>query len=619
MKLRSRLLLLVGSACFLFLCSIAASFLIQSPLGAMEAEGKVYEEVDRAAANFQVAANRLAVDALGPAQTNYEAAQQRWTAALQGLDGIRLLPQASPDLAAAVDSVRKLGALSATGQTAVANALVPLVAQVVAEGVNPATSSWSRLSRLADLNQVKNPLVLSALLGGVITQVGKLNTSLDTTRAVIRKNDAVIQNGLATIRERSTLAGVVGMAAALVLALVVSWFVARNLAQSMGRIGTLVATVAAGDLRVRFGGRRKDELGELARNIDVLLESLNQAFRRIQAASSDNIEVKDQLSRSVADATSAAVQIESNSVSILAQLQKVDERISGSEADLAGVMALLQAFGVRMDLESASITEAGAAVGALVSAVVQVSSLSEENRRQVETLLLASDEGRELFLASFAKVAEIDESVAEIQDMVSTIAEIAGQTNILALNAAIEAAHAGESGKGFAVVADEISQLAAASATSSRQIAGTTQGIVAKIREASGTREATLRAFEAIGLQVGNVAQRSQGIDREVTAMSSGTDKIRTVMTSLTESSAETVKESTRINTMAASLGEALGQVGRISHEVVANIGEITQGLGEISHTVTEVAVQADRLGRIGDALEQAVQAFSTEGSPAAG
>jgi len=85
------------------------------------------------------------------------------------------------------------------------------------------------------------------------------------------------------------------------------------------------------------------------------------------------------------------------------------------------------------------------------------------------------------------------------------------------------------------------------------------------------------------------------------------------VMDTLTTGAEETTKEADRIGTVVSNLEETLGQVGRISHEVVSNIGEITQGLGEISRTVNEVAAQADRLRRVGDGLDQAVNAFQTE------
>ena len=65
---------------------------------------------------------------------------------------------------------------------------------------------------------------------------------------------------------------------------------------------------------------------------------------------------------------------------------------------------------------------------------------------------------------------ESEKNASETQSIISTIQNIAFQTNILALNASVEAARAGQHGKGFSVVADEVRNLASKSAESASQI-----------------------------------------------------------------------------------------------------------------------------------------------------
>lgn len=73
--------------------------------------------------------------------------------------------------------------------------------------------------------------------------------------------------------------------------------------------------------------------------------------------------------------------------------------------------------------------------------------------------------------------------MAQIQQMLHQIEEVASQTNLLSLNASIEAARAGEAGKGFAVVADEVRSLAARSGQVAAKIQGVVNGLAAATKE----------------------------------------------------------------------------------------------------------------------------------------
>ena len=80
---------------------------------------------------------------------------------------------------------------------------------------------------------------------------------------------------------------------------------------------------------------------------------------------------------------------------------------------------------------------------------------------------------------------ELDNSIKEVESILSTILGISQQTNLLSLNASIEAARAGEAGKGFAVVADEIRNLSDETKAATEQIANIIGRLTDSVKEAS--------------------------------------------------------------------------------------------------------------------------------------
>lgn len=112
---------------------------------------------------------------------------------------------------------------------------------------------------------------------------------------------------------------------------------------------------------------------------------------------------------------------------------------------------------------------------------------------------------------AISTVRSLEAAGAEIQQAVSIISGVAGQTRLLALNATIEAARAGELGKGFAVVASEVKDLASETRSSSEDIAAQVVATQRALSASVATIDAISQAVTQISVLVREVSQTVSG------------------------------------------------------------------------------------------------------------
>ena len=138
------------------------------------------------------------------------------------------------------------------------------------------------------------------------------------------------------------------------------------------------------------------------------------------------------------------------------------------------------------DLAESCTVQAGE-VNDLRYLIEEMSQNMESSVAEAENSVKLSSKTKVLLESGSVKMQELKQGVGEIskcseeiQSIITTIEDIASQTNLLSLNAAIEAARAGSAGRGFAVVAEQVKSLAEESA----RAAGETTKLIQKTIEA---------------------------------------------------------------------------------------------------------------------------------------
>ena len=119
-------------------------------------------------------------------------------------------------------------------------------------------------------------------------------------------------------------------------------------------------------------------------------------------------------------------------------------------------------------------------------------------------------EQMDLIAMSIVRLTEQSQAIGEI---ISTVNDIAEQSNLLAVNAAIEAAKAGEQGRGFAVVAQEVKSLAEQSKKATAQV----RAILGDVQKATG---AAVTAAEKGSKVVDAGVKQSQEVSEAIRQLS---------------------------------------------------------------------------------------------------
>jgi len=221
----------------------------------------------------------------------------------------------------------------------------------------------------------------------------------------------------------------------------------------------------------------------------------------------------------------------------------------------------------RTEQQAAALEQTSAALEQ-VTATVKASSLRTQDTRKLvsEAKDCAATSGRVVREAVDA-MHRIETASREINQIIGVIDEIAFQTNLLALNAGVEAARAGEAGKGFAVVAQEVRELAQRSAKAAKEIKGL---IVNSANEVSSGVRLVGETGSALDSIQGFVSAIDDNVDAIATASTEqalGLQQISAAVNDIdqmTQQNAAMVEETTAVSyTLAEGSGVLASLVGR--------------------------------------------------------
>jgi methyl-accepting chemotaxis protein len=277
------------------------------------------------------------------------------------------------------------------------------------------------------------------------------------------------------------------------------------------------------------------------------------ARKIVQEIARGNLAVPIDVASGASNSQLAALQQMQGALSeLISNIRQSAGSVRQSAGEIAAGMTELSS---RTDEQASSLEETASNMEQLTATVKQNAEHAVKARGLAQTSTQVATRGGQVVAQVVSTMDQINESSAQIANIVSVIDAIAFQTNILALNAAVEAARAGEQGRGFAVVAAEVRSLAQRSAESAREIKG------------------------LISASVGKVDQGRKLVSDAGSTMTEVVGSINDVASMVKEISTASVEQSSGISEM----GRAVTQIEGVTQQNAALVGETSAAAQSMS------------------------------------
>lgn len=271
------------------------------------------------------------------------------------------------------------------------------------------------------------------LIEATFTQI-----SNEVTRIVNTKRETLNMN-LSEQVEINNFTTVASFAVMIVLV----FLLYNSLSKPLLNLSEISKTIAKGDLRVSIPTTsRKDEIGNLYNSFSEMVETL----KTINGELKDSV---NSLSGIIVNIFTSAAQLASSSTETATAITETTATVEEVRQTAAHSNQTAQQVSQRAQ-SSAEFSERGKKYTQNTSD--GINRIGLEMKSITDTII------------------KLNEQSKAIGEIISSVNDIAEQSNLLAVNASIEAARAGEHGKGFSVVAQEIKNLAEQSKQSTASV-----------------------------------------------------------------------------------------------------------------------------------------------------